>query len=336
MKRLVLESTAPFQGLPELVAYDEGLFEKEGLDIEWVDRDAGAEKKKTVIDVTSPRGLNPFTSHGRLFEQGRADMYNACEWGNYCRVQETGIKSRQPRRRAIIAYGAIVVPPASPSTRRSSSRIARSACRSILARTTSRSTCWRASCPREADQGVPCPERLPSRLASLRRGEIEATTLTEPYITLAEKQGCRTICSGSSTGRGRVRAVDAQTYAAFNARCAKRCGASMPTSAPTSLLHRLPRPDDPEIAALTIDDLRESRLVVCDPAPIPSTENAANLRLAEELGMLEGTASPVDLVDLDVSERRTRRSERPSPAGPPLVEMRRIVPASRTRAGEMS
>ena len=22
-------------------------------------------------------------------------MYNACEWGNYCRVQETGVKSRQ-------------------------------------------------------------------------------------------------------------------------------------------------------------------------------------------------------------------------------------------------
>jgi hypothetical protein len=28
MKRLVLESTAPFQGLPELVAYDEGRFER--------------------------------------------------------------------------------------------------------------------------------------------------------------------------------------------------------------------------------------------------------------------------------------------------------------------
>jgi len=26
MKRLVLETTAPFQGLPELVAHDEGLF----------------------------------------------------------------------------------------------------------------------------------------------------------------------------------------------------------------------------------------------------------------------------------------------------------------------
>jgi ABC-type nitrate/sulfonate/bicarbonate transport system substrate-binding protein len=39
MKKLVLETTAPFQGLPELVAYDEGLFAKEGLDIEWVDRE---------------------------------------------------------------------------------------------------------------------------------------------------------------------------------------------------------------------------------------------------------------------------------------------------------
>ena len=34
MKKLILETTAPFQGLPELVAYDEGLFEKEGLLVE--------------------------------------------------------------------------------------------------------------------------------------------------------------------------------------------------------------------------------------------------------------------------------------------------------------
>ena len=47
--------------------------------------------------------------------------------------------------------------------------------------------------------------------------EIAATTLTEPYITLAEKQGCRTICSGFVHGTevGSER-VDAQTYAAFN------------------------------------------------------------------------------------------------------------------------
>src|SRR5262249_53313687 len=79
VKTLVLETTAPFQGLPELVAYEEGLFEKEGLHVEWADREQGVEKKVDVT-ITSPKGVNPFTSHGKLFEKGQADMYNACEW----------------------------------------------------------------------------------------------------------------------------------------------------------------------------------------------------------------------------------------------------------------
>ena len=41
MRKLVLESTAPFQGLPELVACDEGLFAKEGIEVEWADVDQG-------------------------------------------------------------------------------------------------------------------------------------------------------------------------------------------------------------------------------------------------------------------------------------------------------
>jgi len=114
MKKLVLESTQPFQGLPELVAYDEGLFEKEGLLVEWVNREAGGIERKTERDVITPAGVDPFSSHGRLFKRGGADMYNACEWGNYCRVQETGVRSRQLGRRAIVAYGALVVPPTSP------------------------------------------------------------------------------------------------------------------------------------------------------------------------------------------------------------------------------
>ncbi len=94
MKKLVLETTAPFQGLPELVAYDEGLFAKEGLAIEWADREKNVEKK-TDVNIISPKGVDPFSSHGKLFEQGQADMYNACEWGNFCRVQDTKVGSRQ-------------------------------------------------------------------------------------------------------------------------------------------------------------------------------------------------------------------------------------------------
>src|SRR5438876_659382 len=110
MRRLVLETTAPFQGLPELVAYHEGLFEREGLVVEWVDREAGVEKK-TERDVRGPKGVNPFASHGRLFEQGKADMYNACEWGNYCRVQDSRVGSRQVGRRGIVTFAALAVAP---------------------------------------------------------------------------------------------------------------------------------------------------------------------------------------------------------------------------------
>ncbi len=53
MKKLVLETTAPFQGLPELVADQEGLFAKEGLQIEWVERES--DDKSTHVDVQHAR-----------------------------------------------------------------------------------------------------------------------------------------------------------------------------------------------------------------------------------------------------------------------------------------
>src|SRR5262245_2524839 len=110
MKTLHLETTSPFQGLPELVADAEGLFEREGLKIAWVDRDEAGLKSVEGV-AASPKGIDPLGSHGKLLEQGKADMYNACEWGNYCRVGDTAVGSRQIGRRAIVSYAAILVRP---------------------------------------------------------------------------------------------------------------------------------------------------------------------------------------------------------------------------------
>src|SRR5215212_3703488 len=111
--RLELESTSPFQGLPELVAYDEGLFAAEGLDVAFVRR---GEQAPTQVDrtITNAVQVSPFGSHGSSLETGMAAMFNACEWGNYHRVETSTTGGRQLGRRAIIAYGAIVVPPWSP------------------------------------------------------------------------------------------------------------------------------------------------------------------------------------------------------------------------------
>ena len=310
MKRLVLETTAPFQGLPELVAYEEGLFEKEGLAVEWVDRDQGA-PKKVDITITSPKGVDPFLSHGKLFEQGKADMYNACEWGNYCRVGSTGAGSRQLGRRAIVSWAAMMVAPDSPvyTPQQLANKmigvpfyfgthyIALHMLEGFL--------------PREEIKLCRAPNGSRYRLDALMKGEVEATTLTEPHITLAEKKGCRTICTaffhGTEVASERV---DAEIYAAFNR--AVREAARRINADKRAYLHYFIdyyAKSDPEIAALKVEDLRESRLVVCDPAPIPLEEMQRTYDWLKSWGMLEETASPLDLVNMDVQRHAHQAAE---------------------------
>ncbi len=303
MKKLVLETTAPFQGLPELVAYDEGLFEKEGLQVEWADREQGVEKK-VETGVTSPKGVNPFSSHGKLFEQGKADMYNACEWGNYCRVQDTGKGSRQLGRRAIVAYSALVVAPDSDIY--TPQQLANKTIGVPFYFGTHYIALHMLDgfLPREMIKLCRAPNGSRYRLDALMSGELQATTLTEPHVTLAEKKGCRTICSaffhGTEVASDRV---DAETYAAFNR--AVREAVRRINANKRGYLHYFIdyyKKKDPEIAALTIDDLREGRIVVCDPAPIPLDEMQRTYDWLKSWGMLEETASPLQLVNMDVQQ----------------------------------
>jgi NitT/TauT family transport system substrate-binding protein len=302
MKTLVLETTAPFQGLPELVAYDEGLFEKEGLKIEWVDRESS--DKTTDVNVTGPRGLNPFSSHGLMLEQGKADMYNACEWGNYCRVQDTKVGSRQIGRRAIVTYAAIVVRPDSPVY----------TAQQLAGRTVGVPFYFgthylalhllEGFMPREQIRLARTPNGSRHRFDAMMKGEVEATTLTEPYITLAEKKGCRLVCGafyhGTEVASDRV---DAETYAAFNRavrEAVRRINANKRAYLRYFIDHH--KTKDKEIAALRPEELRESRIVVVDPAPIPLDEMQRTYDWLKSWGMLEATATPLVLVNLQVQQ----------------------------------
>jgi NitT/TauT family transport system substrate-binding protein len=302
MKKLVLETTAPFQGLPELVADREGLFAKEGLQIEWVERES--EDKNTHVNVNTPKGLNPFSSHGKMLEQGKADMYNACEWGNYCRVQDTQVGSRQVGRRGIVTYAAIVVRPESKVF----------TAQQLAGKTVGVPFYFgthylalhllEGFMPREDIKLCRTSNGSRPRFDSMMRGEIEATTLTEPYVTLAEKMGCRTICEafyhGTEVASDRV---DAETYGAFNRavrEAVKRINADK-----SKYLHYFidyHAKKDKDIAALTPQDLRASRIVVCDPAPIPLDEMQRTYDWLKSWGMLEQTATPLALVNLQVQQ----------------------------------
>jgi NitT/TauT family transport system substrate-binding protein len=303
MKKLTLETTAPFQGLPELVAYDEGLFEREGLQIEWADRDKGNKFDAVSTNVLGPKGLNPFSSHGKMLEDGRADMYNACEWGNYCRVEETTKASRQVGRRAILTYGAIAVGP------KSSVYTPQQLANISVGVPFYFGTHYLALqllegfLPRDMIKVCSAPPPSYSRLKAILNGEVEAATLTEPHISLAEKLGCRIICSafyhGTEVASERV---DGETYAAFNRavrEAVRRINGNKAAYMHYFIDHHV-RKGETDVGLLKAADLRESRLVVADPAPIPVEELQRTAEWLKSWGMLEKTESPAALVDDNV------------------------------------
>src|SRR5207237_1256994 len=138
------------------------------------------------------------------------------------------------------------------------------------------------------------------RLAALMRGELDATTLTEPHITLAEKKGCRLICTaffhGTEVASERV---DAETYSAFNR--AVREAVRRINANKRAYLHYFIdyyKDKDSEIAKLTIDDLRESRIYLVDPAPIPAEELQRTYEWMKSWDFLETASCATDLVDM--------------------------------------
>jgi NitT/TauT family transport system substrate-binding protein len=304
MKTLHVEHTHPFQALPELVAEAEGLFDKHGIKIEWVDTSKGADRTART-DVTSPANLDPFRSHGRLLEQGKADMYNACEWGNYCRVQDSRVGSRQLGRRSVVTFAALIVRPDSPVFTPQQLAHRKVGVPFYFGTHYLALHMLEGFLPRDEIVVCSVPHGSRYRFDLLMSGEIEATTMTEPYVSLAEKKGCRIIATsffhGTQVGSSNV---DAETLLAYNnavREAVRRIQADKRKYLQYFIDHH--KKSDPEIGTLTVDDMRESRLVVCEPAPIPADEMERTYHWLKSWGMLESSESPIELVNLDVQER---------------------------------
>jgi hypothetical protein len=103
--------------------------------------------------------------------------------------------------------------------------------------------------------------------------------------------------------------VDAETYSAFNR--AVREAVRRINANKRAYLHYFIdyyKHKDPEIAKLTIDDLRESRIFVVDPAPIPPEELQRTYEWMKSWGFLDNVSCATELVDMNVQAHGYERA----------------------------
>ncbi len=185
--------------LPVLVARDKGYFKDEGLDIEFVTTPGMAQvtTSHTVkFDTVFDRPLDS------VYNEGGIDQYRMCEWGIMKRAVEADTEGR--RRRKIVALGAsmskfaIVVDKGSTIYE---PEMLKDKLISVTPNNGSHFTMLKMVEGFLEPQHVKTTNAgsMPKRIEALRRGEVAAVVLMEPWISVAQKEGLRILIESHST-----------------------------------------------------------------------------------------------------------------------------------------
>jgi ABC-type nitrate/sulfonate/bicarbonate transport system substrate-binding protein len=143
--------------------------------------------------------------------------------------------------------------------------------------------------PREAITTCAATVYPAERFKGLMAGQYEATVLQEPWITVAERAGCRVVCSTYFHGTWVAdSSVDAKAYGAFLravTRAVRRINANKRKYVEYYLREL---PDEPLLQALTPGDFNLSRIQAKEPTPIPEAEARWAWEWMSGWGLLEG------------------------------------------------
>jgi NitT/TauT family transport system substrate-binding protein len=185
--------------LPVLVARDKGFFKDEGLDIEFVSTPGMAQvtTSHTVkFDTVFDRPLDS------VYNEGGIDQYRMCEWGIMKRAVEADTSGL--RRRKIVALGASMSKFAiavMPTSNIYEPEMLKDKLISVTPNNGSHFTMLKMV------EGFLEPQHVKTtnagtmlkRLEAMRRGEVDAVVLMEPWISVAQKEGLRLIIESHST-----------------------------------------------------------------------------------------------------------------------------------------
>ena len=144
------------------------------------------------------------------------------------------------------------------------------------------------------------------RFEALMNGEVAAAALMEPWITLAEKVGCRAVCEGHYLGAENASDnMDEDTFAAINRAVVR--AVDLINSDKRSFLHHLI--DDPRFAetaakygVITPEDFHLPRIRYSYNTPYTDEIVEDTYHWMVKWGLLDGAACSADLVDNRIAE----------------------------------
>jgi ABC-type nitrate/sulfonate/bicarbonate transport system substrate-binding protein len=144
--------------------------------------------------------------------------------------------------------------------------------------------------PREAVKTRSFDANTAKRFAALMAGEFDATVVQEPWITVAEKAGCRLVSTTFFYGTWVANdTVDAETYGAFvraTTEAARRINADKRSYVRYFKTHDFEI--TPDVQALSLDDFNLSRIQVKAPEPIPEADARWDWDWMSSWGVLSG------------------------------------------------
>ena len=270
-KKINVESAEAVLGLHWFAAKGDGLFEEEGLEVEIL--------LPGVRETRFPPGdpkmydhhLVPSINYQFLFEQGKVDIMRACEWGQIRRAYDS--KRGAPivaKRPAIVCQGVYVC---SDSPVNAPVQLVGKTVGVQFHQGSHYATIQMLEgFLRSEEMKIVHSGTVRERYEALMSGEIDAATLMEPWISLAEKKGCKKIIETHYLGvENAASDLDKVTLEALM-RVVKKVVRNI-NADKKKYVHYLIEEMPPEYQKqLTPDDFYLPRLRYVDPAPYAKEE----------------------------------------------------------------
>jgi len=189
---VTIESAEAVLGLHWFVARDYTA-KDEGLEIKIITPGI-----KTRFDASDPRSFDHHlvssTNYQKAWEQGKCDVYRACEWGQIRRTYDSQRKGPIAGKRPAMVFQAVYVRPDSPLN--TPIQLANQTVGVQFHQGSHYSTlAMLEGFLKREEIKLFHAGMVQERYEALMDGTVEGATLMEPWITLAEKQGCKQVIS---------------------------------------------------------------------------------------------------------------------------------------------